>query len=78
MDLQAYVKYNEGEACFRVLKEEPGLYFAELLYFEGEPANKPPEEITLVRGIRCWAGSHDNKDLLTELGKQIEAFYTND
>jgi hypothetical protein len=77
MDLKANVKYNNGNACFTIHKDSPGVYHADLVYFDGDNKFSPPKKITLVRGIRQWAGSYDNSDLLNELGKIIEESYSN-
>ena len=75
MELNANVKYGNGTACFRIRKENPGVYSADLLYFEGSKKAAPPEQITLVRGIRQWTGSSDDVDLMNKLGGAIEEAY---
>lgn len=72
MELEAIVNYNSGKALYKVRKENPGIYHAFLLYYEGIKKLNPPKELVLMRGIRYWAGSHENKALLNELGKKIE------
>lgn len=72
MKLETIVHYKGGLACFQINREAPGLYVANLLYFEGADANAPPSEITLIRGIRTWAGSVDDDILLNNLGYEIE------
>jgi hypothetical protein len=74
MEMEATVNYGDGKACFKIAKENPGVYQARLLYFEGSKKLCPPKEIVLIRGIRYWAGSHDDDDLLNKLGKIIEGF----
>ena len=75
MELNANVKYGNGSACFVIRKENPGIYYADLVYFDGSKKLEPPQKITLVRGIRQWTGSFDNPGLLNELGKVIEEAY---
>jgi hypothetical protein len=72
MELEAIVNYGDGRACFKIQKENPGIYHARLLYFEGNKKQSPPKELVLMRGIRYWAGSDENEALLNELGKKIE------
>ena len=72
MELEAIVNYGNGRACFKIQKENPGIYHARLLYFEGNKKQSPPKELVLMRAIRYWTGSHENKALLNELGKKIE------
>lgn len=75
MEFDANVKYGKGSACFRVRKENPGIYYADLVYFDGDKKKTPPKTITLVRGIRQWTGSCEDPELLNELGKIIEELY---
>lgn len=77
MELNANVKYGNGNASFLIRRDSPGVYHAELLYFEGDKKLSPPKKITMVRGIRQWAGSCESVDLLNHLGKIIEEFYLN-
>lgn len=72
MDLKVNVKYGNGNACFMIHRESPGIYSACLVYFDGPEEFLPPSNITLVRGVRQWTGSYNNIDLLNELGKIIE------
>lgn len=75
MELNATVKYGGGRASFIVRKENPGIYYADLLYYDGDRKNSPPKKITLVRGIRQWTGSFNDPILLNEIGKIIEEAY---
>jgi len=77
IELNANVKFGDGIACFRIQKENAGVYCADLIYFDGKKKLSPPEKITLLRGIRQWAGSYDDVELLNELGKIIEEAYYN-
>jgi hypothetical protein len=72
MELNANVKYGSGHARFRIRKENPGVYCADLLNFDGDNRLSPPQKISLVRGFRQWAGSSEDVNLLNELGKIIE------
>ena len=75
MELNANVKYGDGCARFAIRKENPGIYYAHLVYFDGDRKFSPPQKITLVRGIRQWTGSFDEPGLLNELGSVIEEAY---
>jgi hypothetical protein len=68
----SHVRYRKGEACYTIKRESPGIYLASLMYYHGNNSQGPPPEITLIRGIRYWTGSFDDKLLLNELGKTIE------
>lgn len=72
MKLEAVVKYGNGRARFKISKENPGIYYANLLHFDGSKEFCPPSEITLIRGVRQWTGSHEDEALLNDLGKVIE------
>jgi hypothetical protein len=74
MELNAIVKYGGGFAKFLIRKENTGIYYANLMHFDGE-GNRLPEKITLVKGIRQWTGSFDDSELLNGLGKVIEEGY---
>lgn len=72
MEMEAKVKYGQGLACYQIRREAPGIYFADLAYYDGEGSRMPPAAISLVRGIRQWTGSCDDDGLLNEIGKIIE------
>lgn len=72
MDLKANVKYGKGSACFEVRRDSPGVYHADLLYFDGDHKLSPPKKITLIRGVRHWTGSFEDVVLLNQLGDIIE------
>lgn len=74
IELEANVKCGSGRACFKIRKENPGIYLADLSHFEGAQKELPPKQITLIRGMRHWTGSCDNEVLLNQLGKIIENF----
>lgn len=72
MELDVVIKYGAGEAVYRIQMEDPGLYFATRLRFDGSDEAAPPDEITLVRGIRKWTGSIRDEALLSDLGRSIQ------
>lgn len=76
MKLDAIVKHGNGRAHFKIRRENPGIYYASLVKYDGSWQFKPPEEITLVRGVRQWTGSHEDETLLSQLGKVIEEAYS--
>jgi len=69
--MEVFVKYQGARYFFKVRRENPGIYFAELIYYEGNQISTLPREITLIRGLRQWTGSIDDKVLLNELGNVI-------
>jgi hypothetical protein len=77
MDLKANVNYNNSSACFLIHRDSPGVYHADLVFYDGDDKLPPPEKITLVRGVRQWRGSYEDVDLLYQLGKIIEEAYFN-
>lgn len=72
MELKANIKYNGHSACFFIKKDSPGVYHADLVYYDGDEESSPPKTITLIRGLRKWRGSWEDGDLLNDLGKIIE------
>ena len=72
MEFDAEVPYGHGKAMFRIMKENPGIYCASLLNFDGDEMHGPPMEITLIRGIRGWTGSESDDVLINVLGNLIE------
>jgi len=67
-----YVTYQGALALFEINFDSCGIYYAQLLTYEGDPRQKPPAGITLTRGIRKWSGSFDDESLLFQLGVCIE------
>lgn len=49
-----------------------GIYDAHLERYEGPCGVTPPQDITLVRGVRRWVGSYEESYLVQELGRAIE------
>ena len=72
MNVTTTITHKGAPACFEIRKEAPGIYQALLVSYEGETSDAPPSGITLIRGIRYWAGSVNDKALLTQLGLSIE------
>lgn len=71
--MEVTVKHRGDHACFKILREGEGIYTASLLSYDGENTNTPPGEITLIKGVRCWTGSIEDKTLLSELGGFIDS-----
>jgi hypothetical protein len=72
VEFETRVKYNSAYASFRIQKERAGIYTAYLISFDGDDIHTPPEEITLLKGIRNWTGSIDDEVLLEQLGASID------
>jgi hypothetical protein len=66
------VKHRGALAHYEIRSEAPGIYFADLLNYEGRQDQKPPSGISLIRGITCWTGSIDDKMLLNALGLSLQ------
>ena len=71
MKMQALIKYGDGEAVYDIRRENPGIYSGTLVYYTGSVKTLPPDELTLVRGVRGWTGSCDDVQLLNDLGQVI-------
>ena len=72
MKLNATVNHKGALACFEIRSEAPGIYYADLIYYEGSKTECPPNEITLIQSVRHWTGSFNDKTLLNQLGEKIE------
>jgi hypothetical protein len=72
MELKAKVRFEDGEAQYKVSPDRNGIFQARLEYFNGNSQRTPPQEIILVRGYRQWSGSYDRQDFLNQLGSAIE------
>lgn len=73
MDFEVKIFYKGNEAFYQICKEGPGVYSAELLHPVGGRQKLSVKDITLIRGIRYWAGSSDDTLLHHTLGRAIEA-----
>jgi hypothetical protein len=73
MEFEAVVPYGSGKAWYRIGRENPGIYHAELLTCDGTEKQQPPAAITLIRAVRGWIGSGNDEILINELGRLIEA-----
>lgn len=62
----------KGSACFRIHRENEGIFTAYLISFDNDDDECPPKEITMVRSIRSWTGSSEDETLLQELGAFID------
>jgi hypothetical protein len=72
MKLRASIQYLGKQAYYEISPEAMGIYQARLLNYEGGDMVRPPEQITLVRSVRRWAGSNDERPLVDALGEVIE------
>ena len=68
----AAVDFKGAPAHFKIRRDNAGIFYAYLIRYEGNPLEAPPEEITILRGIRQWTGSCNDDLLLSRLGKIIE------
>lgn len=74
MVFEASVSFDSGKAWYRISRENPGIYYAELLTYNGAGDQIPPANITLIRAIRGWKGSDKDDILINQLGLLIEAY----
>lgn len=74
MTLNSKIRYKGALACFEIQRDAPGIYSADLLYYEGRKDQSPPGKITLIRGLYHWTGSVEDKRLLDELGTTIRTY----
>jgi len=74
MELNTAVIYQGATAYFKIKSEALGVYSATLLHYSGEEEQRPSRNITLLRGVRQWTGSIEDKALLSSLGKEIEDY----
>ena len=70
--MTASVFFRGASANFHIRSDSAGIYYAKLVSYEGDAAQSPPNEITIMRGIRQWTGSYNEDFLLFRLGKIIE------
>lgn len=70
MELKVAIYYRNAYAHYKITRENKGVYYAELLTYDGRPQDSPAASITLIRGIHRWWGSKDG-ELLHLLGDSI-------
>lgn len=75
VEMEVMIEYKNRPACFRIHQESEGIFTAYLLSYTGNGTNSPAAEITLVKGVRNWAGSVEDDQLLRELGGFIETHW---
>ena len=72
MKLKAVVPFLGERAYYEVIPEAPDIYQARLIKYEGSDGVTPPQSITLVRSVRRWAGSYDERYFVDALGEAID------
>ena len=72
MKLKAKVQYLGKRAHYEIAPEAAGVYQARLLKYEGGDLLAPPPHIILVKSVRRWVGSHEERPLLEALGRVID------
>lgn len=72
MKLKAAVQYLGKRAYYEIVPEAGGIYQARLLTYKGGDIVTPPQSITLVKSVRRWAGSHNERPLVDALGRVID------
>lgn len=72
MKLKAVIQYLGKRATYEISPDTAGIYQARLLRYNGGDLVTPPQEITLVRSVRRWAGSNEERPVIDALGKIID------
>ena len=72
MEMEAVVRYRGALAYYRVERDSAGIYQAHLTHFQGPAEAAPPHRVTLAKGIRHWVGSSAHKELMEDIGQNIE------
>lgn len=72
MKLKAVVQYLGKRATYEIAPDAGGIYQARLLRYKGGDLFAPPQTITLVKSVRRWAGSHEERSLVDALGQVID------
>ena len=76
MEFNVIVKHKNDILSYKIRKDRPGIYHADLDYSGGENESRPPAAITLIRGIRHWTGDYHDQFFLNRLGEVIEEHIT--
>lgn len=71
------VRYKGAWAHYNISPETAGICEARLLKWEDEDQLSPPQHILLLRSMRHWVGSSDERALIDELGEVIENSFRN-
>lgn len=77
MNYSISIYYRNAYAHFELLREAKRIYTAELLRYDGIVENTPPKNILLLRGLRSWWGSAQDKELVKALGEHISSLSEN-
>jgi hypothetical protein len=72
MKWKAVVQYLGGRAVYEIAPDRGGIYQARLLRYSGGDIAAPPQEVTLVKSVRRWAGSNEERPLVDALGQVID------
>jgi hypothetical protein len=71
MKVTASVEFKGGTAHFAIRSANSGIYHANLLRYEGNTFDTPPNEVTIIRGVRQWTGSCNEDLQIEKLGEVI-------
>lgn len=72
MKWRATVQYFGKRACYEITPDAGSIFQARLLSYEGGDMVMPPKSITLVKSVRRWAGSDEERPLVDALGAVID------
>lgn len=73
MNYRISIYYRNAYAHFELIREANRIYTAELIHYDGCVEDSPPKIILLLRGIRVWWGSAEDKELVKVLGDYISS-----
>ena len=71
MELKAAIYYRNAYAHYLIKRENKGVYQADLLLYDGNPAQAPSHSVILIKAARGWRGSTDDYELINCLGNVI-------
>lgn len=72
MKWRATVQYLGKRAYYEITPDAGGIYQARLLRYDGGDIIAPPQSVTLVRSVRRWAGSNEERLIVDALGAVID------
>jgi hypothetical protein len=72
MGWKAKVDYLGGRAHYEIAPEAGGIFQARLLKYTGGDMVTPPAQITLVKSVRKWVGSSEERPLIAALGQVVD------
>lgn len=78
MEVKAAIYYRNAYAHYRITREYKRVYHADLVFYDGDGTQTPPKSILMLRGIKTWWGSADDRELIKNLGEVITSLSESD